>query len=71
MSHEEDKDLMNLFDKPRKKLVDRHNPKHCSICGARSDNLVPHEIGKSTLYLCWFCEGILNEHRDIQNEEDI
>ncbi len=67
----EEKDLMELFDKPRKKLVDRHNPKHCSICGCRSENLTPHKIGMSTLYLCWFCNGVLNERRDLQDEEEI
>ena len=69
MNHEEYADIEELFDKPRKKLVDRHNPKHCSICGARSDNLTPHKIGASTLYICWFCMSVLNEPRKIEDED--
>lgn len=71
MINEDCTTLEELFDKPRRKLVDRNNPKHCSICGARSDNLTPHKIGASTLYLCWLCMSILNEDRDIQNTDDI
>lgn len=65
MNHEEDKELMDLFDKPRKKLVDRNNPKHCSVCGCRSENLTPHKIGASTLFICWFCEQVINEPKDL------
>ena len=71
MNDKESMTLEELFDKPRKKLVDRHHPKHCSICGCRSENLTPHPIGKSTLYICWFCQQVIEEPKKIEDTDAI
>lgn len=65
MTNEDCTTLEDLFDKPRKKLVDRSNPRYCTICGCRSDNLTPHLFGKTTLYLCWMCLSVIEEPKDI------
>ena len=56
MTNEEDlSDLMDLFDNPPEPKHKKRNPVVCNICGLKSDDIEPRTVGKTTLYLCYFC----------------
>lgn len=70
--HQEDDyyDFMELFDKPQEEKK-KHVPRYCSICGHKTDLLNPYVVGKTTLYVCFFCESILKEPKDLIDGKEV
>ena len=66
MTNEDDlTELMDLFDNPPEPKHKKRKPVVCSICGLKSDDLEPRTVGKSRMFLCSFCRGILDAPRNI------